>query len=143
MPSLVFNSCIAGAFRGRINVDADDFGVMLLDESYSPSKSGHTTRADVQEFEITARGYEEGGRSAAVSMSVVVLDGEDDVFAFDIHLGVAQWRGTITARYACYYRKAYGDAVEDDLIAVIDFGGVVISTNGPFEVEASTLRIEN
>jgi hypothetical protein len=36
-----------------------------------------------------------------------------------------------------------GDAEEDDLIACIDFGGDVSSTNAPFELTASTLRIAN
>lgn len=140
MASLVFSLCIVSAFRGRINTDADDFAVMLLDEGYTPSKDEHQFRSDVIEHEIQAKGYNKGGLAVDVSIGLVTLDG--GVSAVDLHLGAAQWSGTISARYAAYYCKR-GSADEDDLIAVIDFGGNIVSTNALWSVDASTMRIEN
>jgi hypothetical protein len=139
MSSLIFNSCLVGALRGRINVDADDFGVMLLDESYEPSKD-HSNRYELMDYEIRAKGYETGGLSASVFLDVASLSGGGT--AIDVHLGPAKWSGSLRARYAAYYRKST-NAEDDDLVAVIDFGGPVVSTNGPFEVSESVLRIEN
>lgn len=128
MASLVFTSGLAAGLSHRISFKSDAFKVMLCDASYKPDRA-QTKRGDVI-GEIVAPGYVEGGAPVDLSLG---QDGEK----IDIGLGGAQWPdASIKARYAVYYRSP-----GDDLIAVIDFGDDVISSNGPFTVSPSILRI--
>ena len=69
----------------------------------------------------------------------VAIDNDNARNMVDIALGGSVWENaTIRARGAAYYK-----AGNDELVAYIDFGGEVASTNGTFELTASTLRVQH
>lgn len=139
MASIIFNSALDDAFRGKINVDADTYKVLLVTSSYAPNKDTHTKRSDVTSEVANGGGYTTGGAAAVVT---VTKDLAND--RMDMSLGGASWAtATITARGAVYYKSRGGAASADELIAFIDFGSDVISTNGTFSLSASTLRVQN
>ena len=138
MSSIIYNSCLDDAARGLIDFENDTFGVMLATSAYSPDKDAHTRRSDVA-GEVVGAGYTADGETAAVT--VTKDTGNDRI---DIALGAASWpTSTITARYAVYYKARGGAASADELVAAIDFGADIISTNGMFSLTKSTLRIQN
>lgn len=138
MASLIYNSALDDAVRGGIDFDSDAFKCLLVSSSYGPDKDAHTKRSDVT-GEVSGTGYSAGGVSAAVS---VTKDTAND--RIDISLGAVSWpTSTITARGAVYYKSRGGMASADELVAYIDFGSDVASTNGTFSLTASTIRIQN
>ncbi len=138
MASLIFNSALDDAARALIDFDSDSFKCMLVTSSYTPNKDTHTRRSDVTN-EVSGAGYATGG--AAVTVSVTKDTANDRI---DISLGsVSLPSSTITAAAAVYYKSRGGASSADELVAYIDFGGNIISTNGTFSLSASTLRIQN
>lgn len=138
MASLIYDSALDDEARGDIDFDTDDFKVMLLGAAYVPNKGGHTRRSDLS-AEVAGVGYVAGGKDVVVSVTKDTVN-----HRVDIALGGADWPGsTITARYAAYYKSRGGAAALDELVAVIDFNGLVVSTAGMFSLTASTLRIQN
>lgn len=138
MASLIFNSCLDDVARGNIDFDTDSFKCMLVTSGYVPNKDTHTKRSDVTN-EVSGTGYSAGGTAATV---MVTKDTAND--RIDISLGAVSWAtATITARGALYYKSRGGAASADELVAYIDFGSDVISTNGTWALGASTLRIQN
>jgi hypothetical protein len=136
MASLVFSSCPYDAFRGAINFDADIFGVMLVDGSYKPDRSTHTKRSQVI-GEIAGDGYAAGGQVVAVTLN---RDGDATL----ISLGAAKWsKATLSARGAVYFKRRGGKPETEELVAFIDFGGDVRSTNADFDLDASSIQVEN
>jgi hypothetical protein len=128
MSSLVYNSGLEDALTGNIDFASDKFKVMLVGGGYAPNR-GHT-KADVTD-EVSGLGYVSGGADA----QIVVTKGDDKV---DVEMGSASWqRATITARGAVYYKDG------GELVAYIDFGSDVVSTNGEFSLSPSILRIQN
>jgi hypothetical protein len=138
MPSLIYHSAIRDLFIGAIDADADAFRAMLVTSGYTPNKDSHDKRNDVTN-EATGEGYTAGGVVAAVSVSI---DATND--RIELSLGGVSWPdSTITARGLVYYKSRGGAASADELVAFIDFGEDVASSNGTFAVTASTLRIQN
>lgn len=139
MASLIYNSALGDAFKGNIDFDSDTFKVLLVTSSYSPNKDTHTKRSDVTNEVASGGGYTTGGAAATVTVNVDTANDRTDV-----SLGSASWTtATITARGAVYYKSRGGASSADELIAYIDFGGDIVSTNGTFALTASTLRIQN
>lgn len=135
---LIYNSCIYDTWRGLINFESGRFRVLLCSSEYQPDRADHNRRSDVG-GEVEAEGYTLGG----ARVSVAIQPSPDDD-AIDISLGGARWpRASISARYAVYFHDNGGDASDDELIACIDFGEDVTSTNGTFALAESTLRIRN
>jgi len=136
MASLIFDSALDDLARGQINFEDDVFAVLLVGLGYSADKAAHTRRSDITD-EVTGAGY-----AAALAEVDVVKDlGFDRI---DITLGAANWPlSTISAAGAVYFKSRGGAADDDELIAFIDFDLVVVSTNGPFTLSASTLRLQN
>lgn len=138
MASLIFNSCLDDALRALIDFDADDFKCMLVTSAYAPNKDTHTKRSDVTN-EVVGTNYVAGGDDVTVT---VTKDTAND--RVDVELGAAGWASaTITARGAVYYKSRGGLASADELVAYIDFGADITSTNGTFALTASTLRVQN
>lgn len=138
MTLIVYNSCLDDAMRGNIDFDTDTFKCMLVTSAYTENKDTHAKRSDVTN-EVTGTGYTAGGTAATVT---VTKDTASD--RIDISLGAVSWpSSTITARKAIYYKSRGGAASADELVAMIDFGADVSSTNGTFSLSASTLRIQN
>jgi hypothetical protein len=131
MASLVYDSLVDGLAAGTFAFGVDAFRVMLV-SGYVPDKANDTDRADVT-GEVTGAGYTAGGASVVTNVSNAAAD------KTDIDLGGATWAdSTISATGAVYY-----SAGSDQLVAFVDFGGVVSSLNGAFSLSASTITIAN
>lgn len=139
MASLIFNSALDDEARGNIDFDSDTFWCMLVAAAYTPDKDTHTKRSDVTNEVANSGSYTAGGQVATVT---VTKDTVND--RIDISLGAESWTAaTIAAAGAVYYKRRGGLASADELVAYIDFGGVITSTLGTFALTASTLRIQN
>lgn len=139
MASLIYNSCLDDAMRGNIDFDTDTFKCMLVTSSYTPDKDTHLKRSAVTNEVGDSGSYAAGGGTATVT---VTKDTAND--RIDISLGAVSFTtATITAAAAVYYKSRGGLATADELVAYIDFGGNVTSTNGTWSLTASTLRIQN
>ncbi len=124
--------------NGNIDFGSDTFKVMLVTSSYTPNKDTHLKRSSVTN-EFSGPGYSSGGTSVTVT---VTSDTAND--RIDISLGSASWgSSTITAAAGVYYKSRGGASSADELVAYIDFGGDITSTNGTFSLSASTLRLQN
>jgi hypothetical protein len=131
MTSIVFNSAINYLVRGAIDFQDDAFSVMLCTADYRVNKR-HASRSEVTN-EVIGEGYDAGGIPVEVT---VAMDAKNN--CVNVLLGAASWSfATIKARYGVYYRKG------GELIAAIDFGKDVVSTDGTFSLSASTLRFQN
>jgi hypothetical protein len=135
MASFIFNSCLRDTFRGKIDFDSDSFKVLLVTSVYRPDKDQHSRRSDI-EGESDGQGYVLGGLQASVGVSMI-----DDILTLSLG-SVKLPAATVTARYALYFVDR-GAAEDDELIALIDFGGDVSSHNGEWSLSASSLRIQN
>lgn len=139
MASLIYNSCVNDMVTGAIDFDTDTFYAMLVTATYSPNKDTHTKRSDVSN-EVSGTGYTGGGVVTAVT---VTPDTAND--RVDISFGNVSWTGaTITARACVIYKHRGGASSADELVAYVDFGSNVSSTNAAFAVTfSSPLRIQN
>lgn len=138
MASIIYNSALEDAVIGNIDFNTDSFKIILVTSSYAADKDAHTKRSDVTN-EVTGIGYTTGGVSSAVT---VTKDTAND--RVDIDFADVSWaNATITAAGAVIY-KTTGTAAADNLVAFMDFGSDITSTNGTFTVDVtSPLRIQN
>lgn len=138
MASLIYNKAIDALVRAGINFASDTFKVMLVTSAYTPNKDTHEDRADVTN-EVVGTGYTAGG---VATTPTITLDTTND--RVDITFSNVSWAtATITARAAVIY-KSTGVAANDTLIAYVDFGSDVSSTNAAFAVTfSSALRFQN
>lgn len=138
MASLIYNSALDDAVKANVDFDADTFYIMLVTSSYTADKDAHTKRSDVTN-EVSGTGYTSGGAESTVT---VTKDTTND--RIDIDFSNVSWTSaTITAAGGVIY-KSTGTASTDNLVAYLDFGGDVTSTNGTFTVDiTSPLRIQN
>lgn len=138
MASIIYNSCLDDAVRGNIDFDTDSFKIMLVTSSYTADKDTHTKRSDVTN-EASGTGYTSGGAASAVTVTKDTTNDRIDIDFADVSFTSA----TITAAGAVIY-KTTGTASTDNLVAYLDFGGDVTSTNGTFTVDiTSPLRLSN
>lgn len=139
MPSIVYNSFIDDLLRGNVIPATDTFYLMLVTASYTPNKDTHTKRSDITN-EVSGTGYTAGGAQTTCTVS---LDTTNDrgVLTF----GNVSWsNSTITARGGVVYKRRGGSASADELVAYVDFGSNITSTNGTFLVTFTTpLYINN
>ena len=138
MASLIYNSAIDDMAKGLIDFDTDSFKAMLVTSSYTPNKDTHTKRSDVTN-EISGTGYVTGGKS-----TVVTVTNNTSLDRIEIAFSDISWpSATLTSAAAVIY-KTTGTAATDNLVAYLDFGGNVSSTNGTFNVDILTpLIIQN
>lgn len=140
MPSLIYNSCIDDLAKGNIDFDTDTFKVMLVTSTYTPDKDTHLKRSSVTNEVSNSGTYASGGSASSVT---VTKDTVND--RVDITFGSVNWTSaTITARAAVIYKSRGGASSADELVAYVDFGSDVTSTNGTFTVTfSSPLRFQN
>jgi hypothetical protein len=138
MASLIYNKFLDNVVRGAFNFASDTFKVMLVTSSYTPNKDTHEDRADVTN-EVSGTGYTAGGTATTPT---ITLDTSND--RVDLTFSNVSWASaTITARAAVIY-KSTGTASTDLLVAYVDFGSDVSSTNAAFAVTfSSALRFQN
>lgn len=140
MASLIYTSFFNDLGKGNIDLDTDTFKVLLTASSYTENKDTHTKRSDITNELSTGSGYTSGGATATVTVSAVDTTNDRQEYV----LGGATWTSsTITARKAVYYKSRGGAASADELVAIVDFGSDVSTTNGTFTLTASTIRIQN
>ena len=138
MASLIYNSCLNDMATGAIDFDTNSFKILLVTSSYTPNKDTHTKRSDVTN-EITGTGYTAGGASTTVTVTNDTANDRIDIDFSDVSWSTA----SLTAAAAVIY-KTTGTAANDNLVAYLDFGGNVTSTNGTFTLDiTSPLRIQN
>jgi hypothetical protein len=138
MASLIYDSALDDTARALIDFDTDNFACMLVGAGYVPDKSSDTKRSAVTD-EVVGTGYTADGKPAAVTVTKDTVN-----HRIDISLGSESWpTSTISARGAVYYKVSGAGAASDALVAYIDFGGLITSTNGTFALSASTLRLQN
>jgi hypothetical protein len=133
--SFVFARVLPDLCRAAIDFGTARVGVMLVGAGWAPDPVRDRVRADVRE-EVRGEGYAAGGMSVAVEI-------QDDAEAARLRLvfGAAVWpRATIKARRAVYYRIGAGPA-DDALLATVDFGRDVASSNDSFTMPASDLTL--
>jgi len=138
MASLIYNSCLDDVERNNINFASDTFKVMLVTSAYTADKDAHTKRSDITN-EVSGTGYTAGGAAATVTVTKDLANDRIDTSLGGISLSSA----TVTARGAVYYKARGGASSADNLVAYIDFGSDITSTNGTWALTASTLRIQN
>ena len=138
MASIIYNSALEDAVIGNIDFNTDSFKIILVTSSYAADKDAHTKRSDVTN-EVSGLGYTTGGVSTAVTVTKDTVNDRVDIDFADV-----SWAGaTITAAGAVIY-KTTGSAAADNLVAFMDFGSDITSTNGTFTVDVtSPLRIQN
>ena len=138
MASLIYNSALNDMATGAIDFDTNSFKIILVTSSYTPNKDTHTKRSDVTN-EVSGTGYTAGGDLTSVT---VTNDTAND--RIDINFSDVSWSSaTLTAAAAVIY-KTTGTSSTDNLVAYLDFGGNVTSTNGTFTLDiTSPLRIQN
>lgn len=140
MASLIYNSCIDDLAKGNIDFDTDTFKVMLVTSTYTADKDTHLKRSSVTNEVSNSGTYASGGSASSVT---VTKDTVND--RVDITFGSVNWTSaTITARAAVIYKSRGGASSADELVAYVDFGSDVTSTNGTFTVTfSSPLRFQN
>lgn len=138
MASLVYDNFLDTLVKGGINMSTDTYKVLLVTSAYSPNKGNDQFRSSVTN-ETSGTGYTAGGQSSAVSILKDTTNHREDLtFA-----GVSWTNATITAHAAVIY-KSTGTANTDTLVAYVDFGQDVSSTNAAFAVTfSSPLRFQN
>lgn len=139
MSSVNYNSCIHDLALGNINFGSDTFYAMLVTSAYTPDKDAHLKRSNVTN-EVTGTGYTAGGAATACTVAKdLVNDKITLTFA-----GVTWPAASITARGAVIYKRRGGASTADELVAYVDFGADIASTNGDFVASFSTpLTIQN
>jgi hypothetical protein len=115
-----------------VDLDADTIKIALVNGTYAAladaTKRGHEFFSTVQANEAGGTGYTAGGATLAGKVSsqtngVYTFDATDPVWA----------AATIAASGAVVYKDT-GSAATSPLIAYLDFGGSVASTNAPYTV---------
>ena len=128
MASLNYTSGWRDMMVGNIVIGTDTIKCMLVTSTYTANKD-HSKRSDVTNEVANGNGYTTGGATATCSIAAVDTANDD----IEITLGAASWSAsTITARGAVYYKARGGASSADELLAYIDFGTDVTSTNGTF-----------
>jgi hypothetical protein len=115
MPSFVYDSAKLSKLDGSINLSTHSFKLMLLTDSHTPSKSGHTVKADVSGDEVSGGGYSAGGKAMTTGISrngAVVSFDSDNILT--LALG-PDWR------YAVVYDDSHAN---DALVALLDPGAL-------------------
>ena len=126
---------MGGATAAATDLDAGTIKMILVNSTYAAlsdaTKHGHEFYSDVSANEVAASGtYSTGGYTLANKTS-----GQSaGTYTFDNTVDPAFTSATITASGAIIYEDTAGAATTDPLIAYLDFGGSVVSTNGTFTV---------
>jgi hypothetical protein len=139
----IYLSCLEDLARGNIDFDTDAFKGMLTTATYAENKTGHTKRSDVTNEIAAGNGYAAGGFAVSVS---VAKDAANNRINLTITQPAALDPSTISAAKMVIYKARGGAAAADELVGFVDFGGSVISTNGPWQLDPANptiLRLNN
>ena len=106
---------------------------MLVTSTYTPDKGAHLKRSDVTN-EVTGTGYSSGGTAVTCTVAKDTTN-HKETWTFSN----PSWASSsITARAGVIYKSRGGLASADELVAYVDFGADVTSTNDTFSVTLSS-----
>ena len=126
MADFIYNTFKVFEGDGTIDMDDDDFYIMLLADTYAPS-AAHSLLAEVVAHEIAGAGYVAGGQL----LTNVVWENTAGVVKFDAD--DPEWDpATLTARYGLVYDFT---PVSKPLAVLLDFGQNESATAAPFRVQ--------
>lgn len=129
MASFLYNSLASDVFSGAVDFANDDFNLMLVTSSYTPSQA-HSKRSDITN-EVTGTGYDAGGMACVVG-SVSRVAG-----LLSVTFNNVVWSAPIsgfTGRRAIIYKARGGASSADELVACIDFGTGVAANGTSYTV---------
>lgn len=124
----VFNLALTSLLSKQVSWSSDTIKVMLATSAVVPNQQTWQYQSSVTN-EVTGTGYTAGGATLASKTEVIT----GQVKALDA-ADVSWASSTITARYAYIYDATPGTAATNPLLAYVDFGADVISSNGPFSI---------
>lgn len=147
MPATVtiYNNALKEMAQGTIRFDGNTAMKLLLvqpSSQYTPSKTHVYRSPDFTGTEVLAgNGYTAGGATVTLTSSSVTISGSNTI---DIAFPTTSWSSSsISAKAALLYANI-GTAATDKLIAYIDFGQTITSSNSTFTVTFSTaLKLQN
>jgi len=135
MASVIYDSFLSDVFAGNCNT-SHSYKVMLVTSSYTENRATHDKRDDISS-EVTGTGYTAGGAAVTLSASL-----NTTTHKLTLTIGSVSWTSsTITARKAIVYRARGGASSADELVACIDNGTDVTTSNSTLSLAASTWEI--
>ncbi len=139
MASLVYDNFLDVLVKAGINVSSDTYMAMLVTSSYTPSKGSDQYRSTPTTNETSGTGYTAGGKQTTVSVLKDTTNNRED-----LSFSSVSWSNATISASACVLYKSVGSAATDVLLAYVDFGQTVSSTNAAFAVTfSSPLRFQN
>ena len=115
----------------EIDLDSDTIKCMLCTSTYTPDQDTHRYKSSVTN-EVSGTGYTAGGNTLT-SLAVTYTAGTNTLM-FDA--ADTSWAASsITARYAVIYDSTPATDATRPLIAYIDFGADVTSSNAAFTIQ--------
>lgn len=140
MASFNFNAMVRAAVTGALDFDTDAFKVMLVTGALTETeKDAWANRSNVT-GEVTGTGYTAGGVATTATVAATDTANNDVEISFS---DVSWANSTLTARGAIIYKDT-GLNTTDTVVAFVDFGSNVSSTNGTFSVDFTTpLKFQN
>lgn len=135
MASIIYDYFMTAIVNGAYNPGTATFKAMLVTNLYNPNQSGDQFRTVPQASEVNgAVGYTAGGQPVAVTVTYSASNAQ-----ISLNFSNPSWASSsITARGAVIYNSRGGSPSSDELVAYVDFGMDVTSTNGSFSVIFST-----
>ena len=141
MASFIYDSFSKKIVDGTgINLGADTIKVALLTSSYTPSRTTHANYSDLSNEVANGSGYTTGG--ATLAGATLTEDTTNHWTTFSA-TNPSWATSSFTARYAAIY-KFTGVGSTSPLIALIDFGQDLTTSNGTFAITfnaAGILRV--
>lgn len=125
-----YGQALLKALNKEIDWDSDAIKIMLCTSAYTPDQDTHIYKSSVT-GEVAGAGYTAGG--ATLASKTIVYTAGTNLITLDA-ADVSWPSATITARYAVIYDSSPGTDATDPLLAFIDFGQDIISTNGTFTI---------
>lgn len=140
MASLIYDSLLDDVSKGNVNANSDSFKMLLVTSAYTPDKGAHLKRSDVTNEVANGNGYATGGTAVTCTVAKDTTNHKETWTFSD-----PSWAASsITARAGVIYKSRGGVASADELVAYVDFGADVTSTNDTFSVTlTSPLTIQN
>lgn len=138
MASGLYNKFKEAQLNGSnvVDFDTDTVKVMLTSSSYTPDLDAHDFASDISN-EVSVSGYASGGQT--LTSKTVTLDTAND--RVDVDAADVVWSipsgSTLTARYAVIYKAVGTTMTVSPLIALIDFAGDQVASNGALTISWS------
>lgn len=139
MASHLQNSFIKDLSLGNLIPGTHTFRMLLTTSSYTPNKD-HAKRNEVTNEVANGNGYTTKGET--VTMTITTDNTNDRT---SVSFSQPSWaNASFTGRWGLVYRDRGGASSDDELMATLDFGGDITSSNGTWTTnEVSPFYINN